>query len=208
MKFIVSIYTLLFGCFILFSFKSNKKDIVVDFYNQLQGEYSSEIQSKKDTSYFNIYLAMYPIWENRTDGKWLYVEQAMASKREKPYRQRIYQIKKGENNEVISVIYTFENPLEYANAHQNKELLQKLTFDKITSKVGCEVYMKPTKNGFEGGTKGQGCASNLRGASYTTTEIKLEKDKLISWDRGFFMDGKQAWGAEKGGYIFIKHKTF
>lgn len=207
MKVVICTFLLL-GSIILFGFSSKEKDIVAEFYNQLQGEYSSEAQSKKDTSYFNIYLAMYPIWTDRTDGKWLYVEQAMAAKREKPYRQRIYQIKKGENNEVISVIYTFENPLEYANAHQNKEILQKLTFDKITSKVGCEVYMKPTKNGFKGGTKGQGCASNLRGASYTTTEIKLEKDKLISWDRGFFTDGKQAWGAEKGGYIFIKQKTF
>lgn len=207
MKVVICTFLLL-GSIILFGFSSKEKDIVAEFYNQLQGEYSSEAQSKEDTSYFNIYLAMYPIWTDRTDGKWLYVEQAMAAKREKPYRQRIYQIKKGENNEVISVIYTFENPLEYANAHQNKELLQKLTFDKITSKVGCEVYMNATKNGFEGGTKGLGCASNLRGASYTTTEIKLEKDKLISWDRGFFTDGKQAWGAEKGGYIFIKQKTF
>jgi hypothetical protein len=207
MKVVICTFLLL-GSVVLFGFSSKEKDLVTEFYNQLQGEYSSEAQSKEDTSYFNIYLAMYPIWTDRTDGKWLYVEQAMAAKREKPYRQRIYQIKKGENNEVISVIYTFENPLEYANAHQNKELLQKLTFDQITSKVGCEVYMNATKNGFEGGTKELGCASNLRGASYTTTEIKLEKDKLISWDRGFFTDGKQAWGAEKGGYIFIKQKTF
>jgi hypothetical protein len=199
---------LMIGSFVLFGFLPKENDNITIFYNQLQGEYSSEAQSKEDTSYFNIYLAMYPIWTDRTDGKWLYVEQAMAAKREKPYRQRIYQIKKGGNNEVISLIYTFENPLEYANAHQNKEILKKLTFDKITSKVGCEVYMNATKNGFEGGTKGQGCASNLRGASYTTTEIKLEKEKLISWDRGFFTDGKQAWGAEKGGYIFVKQKTF
>lgn len=207
MKVVICTFLLL-GSIILFGFSSKEKDIVAEFYNQLQGEYSSEAQSKEDTSYFNIYLAMYPIWTDRTDGKWLYVEQAMAAKREKPYRQRIYQIKKGENNEVISVIYTFENPLEYANAHQNKELLQKLTFDKISSKVGCEVYMNATKNGFEGGTKGLGCASNLRGASYTTTQIKMENNTLISWDRGFFIDGKQAWGAEKGGYIFVKQKTF
>ena len=199
---------LLIGSFVLFGFLPKENDNITIFYNQLQGEYSSEAQSKEDTSYFNIYLAMYPIWTDRTDGKWLYVEQAMAAKREKPYRQRIYQIKKGENDEIISVIYTFENPLEYANAHQNKEILQKLTFDKITSKVGCEVYMKPTKTGFEGGTKGEGCPSNLRGASYTTTQIKMENNSLISWDRGFFADGKQAWGAEKGGYIFVKQKTF
>jgi hypothetical protein len=207
MKVIICTFLLL-GSIILFGFSSKEKDIVAEFYNQLQGEYSSEAQSKEDTSYFNIYLAMYPIWTDRTDGKWLYVEQAMATKREKPYRQRIYQIKKGNNNEIISIIYTFENPLEYTNAQQNKDILRKLTYDKISSKIGCEVYMKPTKSGFEGGTKGKECQSNLRGASYTTTQIKMENDKLISWDRGFFSDGKQAWGAEKGGYIFVKQKTF
>jgi CpeT protein len=27
---------------------------------------------------------------------------------------------------------------------------------------------------------------------------------LLSWDRGWDVNGKQVWGAEKGGYIFVK----
>jgi len=32
---------------------------------------------------------MVQIWEERTDGYWLYVEQAIAGYQDKPYRQRI-----------------------------------------------------------------------------------------------------------------------
>jgi hypothetical protein len=29
---------------------------------------------------------------------------------------------------------------------------------------------------------------------------------MLSWDRGYNADGKQVWGAEKGGYRFVKKK--
>ena len=47
--------------------------------NRMTGEFSSEQQAKDDSSYFHIILQMTPIWPNRKDGYWLYVEQAMAS---------------------------------------------------------------------------------------------------------------------------------
>ncbi|MFN5849462.1 MAG: CpcT/CpeT family chromophore lyase [Chitinophagales bacterium] len=50
------------------------------------------------------------------------------------------------------------------------------------------------------------CLSNLRGAKYTTTEVQVFEDKLISWDRGFTDTGFHAWGATAGGYIFDKIK--
>jgi CpeT protein len=48
------------------------------------------------------------------------------------------------------------------------------------------------------------CPSNLRGATYATSEVVVQHDKMISWDRGFDSRDKQVWGAEKGGYIFMK----
>jgi hypothetical protein len=29
---------------------------------------------------------------------------------------------------------------------------------------------------------------------------------MLSWDRGYNKDDKQVWGAEKGGYRFVKKK--
>ena len=53
----------------------------------MQGQYSSEAQSIRDKNYFNISLRMIPIWKDK--GHYLYVEQAMFEKQDKPYRVRI-----------------------------------------------------------------------------------------------------------------------
>lgn len=55
---------------------------------------------------------------------------------------------------------------------------------------------------FVGRTEGNGCASELRGAAYATSEITLTASEMVSWDRGFNSAGKQVWGAPTGGYRF------
>ena len=35
---------------------------------------------------------MAPIWPERDDGHWLYVEQAVAEMADRPYRQRVYRV--------------------------------------------------------------------------------------------------------------------
>ncbi len=76
----------------------------------MQGHYDSRDQAAADKTYFPIALAMVPIWPERSDGHWLYVEQAMADTPEKPYRQRAYRVYSGEDGEVISEVYTFAEP--------------------------------------------------------------------------------------------------
>jgi hypothetical protein len=186
---------------------STSKDPALEqFQALLAGNYSSAAQAKRDTSYFNISLVMVPIWENRTDGKWLYVEQALASKRDKPYRQRVYRLVHPSKNVFTSEIYTIKEPLTYAGAQNSDSKMQKLTFDKIELKEGCTVTMTKKGDVYEGGTDGRKCPSDLRGATYATTKITLKPSELQSWDQGFNADGKKVWGATKGGYIFVKRK--
>ena len=171
----------------------------------LSGSFSSELQSKEDTSYFNISLIMLPIWTNRTDGKWMYVEQAMSTKLDKPYRQRVYHLQHSGKNTFTSDIYTIKNALTYAGLQNDKSKLEKLSFDSLELKDGCTVTLKNINGVFSGGTNGRSCPSDLRGAKYATTKITLKKGELISWDQGFDANDKQVWGATKGGYIFIKN---
>ncbi|MBS4016235.1 MAG: hypothetical protein KGZ86_07390, partial [Candidatus Latescibacteria bacterium] len=58
----------------------------------MTGYFSSEAQALADTDYFDIRLRMQRVWQNRTDGYWLYVEQAVAGYEAKPYRQRVYRV--------------------------------------------------------------------------------------------------------------------
>ncbi|MDT7832785.1 CpcT/CpeT family chromophore lyase [Flavobacteriaceae bacterium S356] len=56
----------------------------------MQGSFNSEAQAKIDSSYYNISLHMYPIWRDK--GNYLYVEQALNSMQNRPYRQRVYKV--------------------------------------------------------------------------------------------------------------------
>jgi CpeT/CpcT family (DUF1001) len=188
----------------LSSSKSSDKDLAA-LQQLMTGKYNSEAQSKADTNYFNISLVMKPIWTDRTDGKWLYVEQAMASKLEKPYRQRVYHLQHPSANVYTSDIYTIKEAMTYAGAHNDEAKMEKLSFDKIELKDGCTVTLKDLGGKmYEGGTELDHCPSDLRGAKYATTKIKMKDGELVSWDQGFDVNGKQVWGAEKGGYIFVK----
>lgn len=169
----------------------------------MEGTFSSEEQAKNDSDYYDITLHMKKIWTDRTDGKWLYVEQAMTQMQEKPYRQRIYRVDQLKDGSFISEVYTFEEPLKFAGAWKDESLLSGLTPEMLTLREGCTVYLTLADNGsFTGGTRGEGCASDLRGSAYATSEVKIDEFGLITWDRGYDKDGNQVWGAVKGGYEF------
>jgi CpeT protein len=169
----------------------------------MQGQYSSEAQSKRDTSYFNISLRMIPIWKKR--GHYLYVEQAMFTKQEKPYRVRIYKVSQ-RGDEFVSEIYTLKNEKEWIGKWKTPEAFDVLTEQDIELKEGCEVVLKRvSKNKFSGQTGIKTCPSELRNASYATSKVTITENEIVSWDQGFDKNDQQVWGAEKGGYEFVKY---
>ena len=170
----------------------------------MQGAYSSEAQSVADTSYYNISLRMVPIWKNK--GHYLYVEQAMFKRQDKPYRVRIYKVSK-RGNEYISEIHTLKNEKDWIGKWKTPEAFDALKESDIELKPGCEVVLqRDGKNKFTGQTGEKTCPSELRGASYATSKVTVLSDQIISWDQGFDASGKQVWGATKAGYIFVKIK--
>lgn len=191
---------------IMISVKLNAQTSKLDKATQwLIGSFSSEAQSKTDTTYFNIHLQITPIWESSKDGKWLYVEQAVAKMLQKPYRQRVYHVTERADGKIESEIFTLNDPLRFA---QQPALVNHLPKDSIKLKVGCSVVLTWDEkiNAFVGSTIGKECPSDRSGASYATSEVNLMEDKMISWDRGYNEKDEQVWGAEKGGYIFVKEK--
>jgi len=179
---------------------------LAQFASLLSGRFSNAAQAAGDTAFFHISLVMTPIWPERRDGVWLYVEQAMASKPDKPYRQRVYKLTHPSKNLYRSDIYTVKNAKEFAGLQSDRNKKQQLTPDSIELKDGCEVILRNRKGTYRGGTSGKNCSSDLRGASYATSDITLKEGELFSWDRGFDAAGKQVWGSTKGGYIFVKER--
>lgn len=174
----------------------------------MSGSFSSERQSRQDTAFFDIRLHMRPIWTARTDGYWLYVEQAMAAKMDAPYRQRIYRLYQENDSVLVSKAFEMKQPLRFAGAWQDPARLGQLLPDSLIDRTGCEIRLKRSSGSvFSGSTPGKECLSNLRGARYATSEVRVTANGILSWDRGWDAEDKQVWGAVKGGYAFDKLRS-
>jgi len=171
----------------------------------MSGHYTSAAQALDDpANFFEIHLIMEPIWTERLDGPWLYVEQAAAWSLERPYRQRIYHLVETSDG-VRSDVYELQgDPLLFAGAWRTPQAFGALGPEELLLREGCSIELRRTDDGFHGSTVGSGCTSSLRGASYATSEVFVAEGVLASWDRGFDARGRQVWGATAGPYLFLR----
>ena len=171
----------------------------------MTGSFSSQEQSQLDTAFLDIRLQMVQIWPDRTDGRWLYVEQASALTLDHPYRQRIYRLFRRNDTTFVSAVYEITEPLRLAGAWRIPTSFDFLLPDSLTAMPGCAIFLHPRGDtAFVGSTLNRDCVSDHRGAAYTTSEVRITELGMYSWDRGWDAAGVQVWGAVKGGYIFKK----
>jgi len=144
---------------------------------------------------------MVRIWKDRTDGAWFYVEQALASTLNAPYRQRVYNVQRVEEGMIESVVYTIKDAQKWVGLDPTAG---DMSIDDIALKFGCEVYLQYDGTSFTGSTHGAACKSDLHGASYVRSDVRITSVGIHSWDRGFDFEGKQVWGSTAGPYAFLR----
>ncbi len=169
----------------------------------MTGSFDSSQQAKEDSTYFDISLHMYPIWENR-DGYYLYVEQAVTANPSKPYRQRIYKLERVNDQMIESKVFTMETPELFIGKWNEASFFDGFDEKILKEREGCGVFLMKIDGSYSGSTREKDCGSTLRGASYATSKVKISKDRIVSWDQGFDAKDEQVWGAEKAGYVFMK----
>jgi CpeT protein len=175
----------------------------------MAGSFDSKAQSSADSNYYHISLMMRPIWTERTDGYWLYVEQAMATALDKPYRQRVYHLYMQDDMTIVSKVYEVQDVKQFIGGCQDPKKLATLQQSMLIDRQGCSIYLhKIKKNVYKGSTPGKECLSTLRGATYATSEVTITKGRIDSWDRGWSKEDTYLWGAEFGPYQFIKNGKF
>ena len=182
-----------------------EEDALETLVSWMSGSFSSEAQAEADSAYYVIRLEIAPLWTHLDAARWLYVEQAVAGNTDAPYRQRVYRVSQEEDGIFKSEVYLLPDEDAAVGAWRHEEPMSDLTPADLELREGCAVFLRRDVSGeFTGGTKGSGCASELRGATYATSEVVVGPDGLESWDRGFDADGAQVWGAEKGAYVFLR----
>jgi hypothetical protein len=171
----------------------------------MTGGFDSSQQAASDTAYMDISLKMTRIWPDKPNGAWIYVEQAVSATPDKPYRQRIYFLSELEEDRYTSDIYMLKDESAAVGAWNDPSLLDELTPFDLQHKKGCTVFLFYDGFQFSGSTNEKSCASDLRGATYATSEVIITADELRSWDRGYNSADEQVWGAENGHYKFVKN---
>ena len=173
--------------------------------SHLSGSFSSRAQAMADKDFLDIELRIVPVWPERTDGPWLYVEQAAAATVDEPYRQRVYRLEK-KDGRYLSHIYEFKgDPLRQAGQWRLPVPLAALSPQDLTLKEGCAVIMNRSPEGvYSGATVDKACPSALRNARFGSSKVTLDARVLESWDQGWDANGQQVWGSTKGAYRFVK----
>jgi len=169
----------------------------------LTGRFDSLQQSLTNPQYFNVSLISCAVDAPELGARVLYVEQALASKLQQPYRQRLYVITEGDDigTEATSRVYSLVAPSSFVGLC-DQQSLRTVTAAEATERHGCQVNLTRVDNHFQGSTSDTACKSSLQGASYATSEVQLHGDRIDSWDRGYDANGVQVWGAVSGPYQF------
>jgi hypothetical protein len=174
----------------------------------LTGRFDSSTQAAKDPGFHPVQLVTCEVEAPTLGARVLYVEQAMMATPDKPYRQRLYVVEaaSGTPDQVVSRVFELADPAAKVG-WCDKPAPRTIEPFATTEKVGCAVTLTLKGDRFVGGTVAKGCASALRGASYTTSEVSVGEGDLTSWDRGYDAGDTQVWGAKDGPYVFDRRRA-
>ncbi len=169
----------------------------------LTGTFSNAEQARGDQNFRNSTLHIAPIWSDRPDGPWLYLEQALADAPAHPYRQLIWQLAARPDASLEIRMFDLPDPVAATGLWQDPSRSAGLSPKSLAPRTGCTVRLQLQPGGiFRGATEGTGCASTLRGSSYSTTETTISNLEITMWERGYNAAGVQVWGSIHGGYAF------
>lgn len=176
----------------------------------LTGTFDSKAQSEADPeAYRAVRLVAVRVPKSRLgDGApVLYLEQALLATPDKPYRQRFLRLEATADGGVISRVFEPKDPIVVSGKWRDPLDLALYGPGDVVERIGCAVRMKREGEGWTGGTEGTSCPSALSGARYARSVVNLVPGRMETWDRGFDVNDRQVWGAEKGPYVFERRST-
>ncbi len=181
-----------------------------DYATSAIGHFSSEAQHAADPRYDWAEARIVRIWPARTDGVWLYQEQAIVSApgllpaeaRRRPYFQfvaRLTQIGPGllrrDNFRVLDKAkWLGMTPTDVRQAALTPADLAAPSCHNRMEQVALGVWTGRTES----------CTNAYKGAAWMQSLSVTTHDSYINWDRGFDAANSRVWGPAAGGYKFLR----
>lgn len=175
------------------------------------GSFSTIEQATRDSRYGVAESEIVRIWPERTDGQWLYQEQAFLgesaaktdpSMKGKPYFARVIRSVEISPGVVDRSVYRLKSPQKAQGAWKSKAPLAGLSPDDLLSSE-CAIRVERVAEKMWR-AQSQACPNAYKGATHALSLGIILDGRYANWDRGFDADGAQVWGPDGGGYIFIR----
>jgi hypothetical protein len=172
------------------------------------GRFSTEAQHRADARYDIVEARIIRIWPERTDGVWLYQEQAIINApgltpdaaRARPYFQFVARVVEIAPGVLRRDNFRVKDGAKWLNLGPGDARLATLAPDDLAA-PSCHNRLERVASGvFIGGT--ETCANAFRGAVMMESRSVTTSDAYVNWDRGFDAKGARVWGPADGGYIF------
>lgn len=176
------------------------------------GAFTSQAQAERDPAYDRVDAVIARIWPERTDGVWLYQEQAIIPRgqwadpvaaRRTPYFQRVSRLSALPDGRVRRDTYTIAAPARFVGLARPGYAGPQLTPADL-GPAGCPIMLERIAASHWTGRM-DACPNTRRGAVRMTSLSIATPDGFANWDRGFDADGKVVWGPVAGGYVFRRH---
>lgn len=183
---------------------------VTDVARRLVGTMDSSNQAVEDPRFFDVTLlhCAVGVRGGRSDARYLLLEQAVSVSQERPYRVRFLEISEpgdgdddAQETDVQIVSYQPIDGSRWIGLCDRAPRQRQLDVAALGA-PRCTVRLEKQDDVYAGGALPGECQSGLRGAAYVTSEVRLGRDWMESWDRGFDSEGRQVWGSRSGPYRF------
>lgn len=196
-----SIITLFLALFLLTSCLPNKKTTAnfEKLATMMEGNFSSQKQSVKNSQYKNISLRMIPIWKDK--GTYFLVEQALFNNQEKPFSIQVHKLYQ-RRYDIVREIYTLKNEQEWLEKRKTSEDYSHLSEADLELQTGCEILIKQSADGSYSGHSGHDCHLTEFNAAISSIGIVVTDKQIRLWKQGYDKDWNLLWGSVKGGYVF------
>ncbi len=176
-------------------------DVVDEYLALVTGSFDSSAQAAGDDRYDNAIWHTARIWPDSEGPRWSYTENWLEGM-SRPYRQRVNRYTLEVDGSIVVDSFEIPDAEDYVGAWNRPERFADAGPDDLVA-IGCPARLARTgERRFEGGTSGQSCRNNYRGAAYLVSRSLADESGVQNWDRGFSADGSQVWGPVAGPYRF------
>ena len=176
----------------------------------MAGKFSNEKQAYENPkAYAHIHIYWRPLPYEFFEGIGFYSEQVYDYDLWSPYRQGVHRLVAGSEGIYIEN-YGLKDPLLYAGAARELDILKTITPDDIKRRENCGMIFWREGEMFRGAVEGKNCLINRNGReTYLVSEVELTVKTWVSLDKGMDVNThEQVWGSKAGPLRFEKRQSF